>query len=321
MKAKYLLILFLNIGIAQAQQIHLQGSIVDSQSGLRVAKATISVQSKRLFYRADGAGKFEVTSNELVTIDSVGFSCIGYETQKIKARDMKRGIIIKLSPMVNMLHEVKIGVDGPVLIKVGSKEKNNNYMSTTYHTGSDMAEFMEGSKNIKGVIQTVSFYLSNGRRALKGGDVTAPFRIRVFAVDTNSAPGEELTKDVIVVSGRKNNAWFDVDISAYHIQNPDSGFFVAFGLLNLEYYKLRKGAKTTDEFGQPWETIDTLGVRHVLGTRIPADVIAPRLGVTSGGFKNPRAYFSCTTSQNMSWHWEKDYFNRRYLIRATIAPE
>ncbi|MDB5154391.1 MAG: hypothetical protein JWR54_3142 [Mucilaginibacter sp.] len=233
---------------------------------------------------------------------------------------MRRDIIIKLSPMINMLHEVKIGINRPQMIKVGSKEKNSKNMSTM-QTGSDMAQFMEGSKSVKGVIQTVSFYLSNGRGALKGGDVTAPFRIRVFTVDTNGKPDEELSKDIIIVSAKQNNTWFDVDISAYCIQNPDNGFFVAFGMLNHEYYKLKKGAEATNEFGQPWETIDSLGVHHVFGARNTADVITPRLGVTLTELKEPRSYFSCTSLQNMSWHWEKDYFDRHYLIRATIAPE
>ncbi len=134
-------------------------------------------------------------------------------------------------------------------------------------------------------------------------------------------PDEELSKDIIIVSAKQNNTWFDVDISAYCIQNPDNGFFVAFGMLNHEYYNLKKGAEATNEFGQPWETIDSLGVHHVFGARNTADVITPRLGVTLTELKEPRSYFSCTSLQNMSWHWEKDYFDRRYLIRATIAPE
>jgi hypothetical protein len=320
MKILSLFIFLLNITIVSAQQIHLKGSVVDAQTNLPIAAATISVIEKGLFYPANNAGKFDVSSNEMTNTDSVGFSCIGYQTKKIKISDLRLNMSIRLEPMINILQEVKIGVNAPVTITVGSKQKSSKQM-TFPHTGADMAAFMEGSKNIKGSIQTIGFFLSNGRGYLKGGDVTAPFRIRLFAVDTGGKPGLELMKDIIIVSAKKDNAWFEADISAYHIVNPDSGFYASFTLLSYEFYKLKKGADTADASGQRWVTIDTAGIHHDLGARNGADIIAPRLGVCSPEFKQTRSYFTCTTSQDMSWHWEKDIYNPGYMIRATISPE
>jgi hypothetical protein len=321
MKIRCLLILILNITLVHAQQIHLQGSIVDLNSNLPIAGATISIAYKHLFYPTDNKGKFDIENKAIMLADSLSFSCIGYQTQKVKAGDLQPNQVIKLSVSVNMLKEVKIGA--PILIKTGSKEKGGSHVFVR-GTGTDMAAFIDGSEKIKGTIQTVGFYLSNGGRTLEGGslnggDVTAPFRVRVFAVDPDGSPGKELTKDIIIVSAKKSNTWFDVDISQYQIQDPDSGFFVSFTLLTYEYYKLKKGAITTDASGQRWATIDTLGVHHVDAATNTADVITPRLGVQSD--KQTRSYFTTTSLQNMSWHWQKEYDNRSYLIRASIAPE
>jgi hypothetical protein len=320
MKILFLFIFLSSITVAFAQPLHLHGSVVDAQTNRPIAAATISIVEKSLFYPADDAGKFDISSKELLGMDSIAFSCIGYRTKKIKVSDLQINTIIKLEPIVNMLKEVKIGVNTPVTIKVGSKQKSSNEMTWTL-TGTDMAAFMEGSKNVKGFIQTIGFYLSNGRGYLKGGDVTAPFRIKLFAVDVDGKPGEELTKDIIIVSARKDRAWFDIDISAYHIRNPDSGFFVSFTLLNYEYYKVKKGAVTDDGSGERWATIDTSGVRHYFGAWNAADVITPRLGVSSQESKQCRCYFSGTSLQDMSWHWIKDIYHSGYMIRATIAPD
>jgi len=315
-----LLIFVLSLNLAQAQQIHLQGTVTDAQTGQPVSGATISIAGKRLFFPADSTGKFNINNKDLAKSDSVAFSCIGYKTIKMLISEVANDTVIKLAPLVNMLNEVKVGNVEPVYVYVGSKVKSSK-LSVWQHVGEDKATFMEGSKNVKGIIHSVGFYLSNGHKGLKGGDVTAPFRIRLFKVDSTGKPGKEITSDIIITSAKKDDAWFDFDISAYQVHNPDSGFFAAFSLLSIEYYKLKPGARTTDEKGNKYETIDVDGVHHDLGTENAADVIAPRLGVHDFALAQPRSFHSVETLQNMRWHWEPEYNNWEYLIRATIDPE
>jgi hypothetical protein len=308
MKIKYLLILLFNSLYVSAQQVHIMGEIVDVQTNLPVAAATISIVEKNLFYPANNNGEFDIASKQLMDTDSLRFSCIGYKTMKIRIGDMLLKGVVKLFPMINILGEVKINL--PPLINVGCKDDEGKKFTAEW-AGLDQATFMEGSANVKGIINTIGFYLSSGKKSLSGGDVTAPFRIRLFYVDTNGMPGNEITKEVIIVSAKKNNAWFDVDLSAYHIQNPDSGFFASFTLLNYEYYQLRKGAKGTDEFGR----------RYEFGVSNSGDLRTPRLSVISGS-KQPKSYFSVARSlDNWEWHWVKDYFDLCYMIRATIAKD
>ena len=62
-------------------------------------------------------------------------------------------------------------------------------------------------------------------------------------------------------------------------------------------------------------------MHHDLGTENPDDVIALRLGVNDFTLAKPRSFHSVETLQNMTWHWEAEYNNWEYLIRATIEPE
>lgn len=301
MRIKCLLIFVMNITIARAQQIHLQGSVFDEQSALSIANATISIQSKNLFFPCDDAGKFDFTSDKLINTDSVAFSCIGYQTKTIKLSDILPNCTVRLAVLVNVLKEVKISSKPPALINVGSKMRSED-MYSSYLPGMEQAMFIEGSESVKGIIQKVGFYLGNGRLLSNNvGDVTAPFRIRLYEADSGGMPGKELTKDVIVISARKNNAWFDVDISDYHIENPGNGFFAAFCLLDEGFYQVKKGYTST-----------------LLGTAVNSRYIfTPRLGAKKNEFKNVSSYTG--TNGALGWHWHKDPFNYSYMIRASIA--
>jgi CarboxypepD_reg-like domain len=208
MKVKYLLILFLNITIAHAQQIHLKGSIVDAQSGLPIPNATVSVPYKNLFYPTNNEGKYDISDDKIAQTDSIGISCIGYKTQTVRVNNLEPGGTIKLALLVKALQGVKIGINPPALTKCGSKMTSKALWSSWIPL-MEAARFMSGSRNKKGIIQSVGFYLGDGGifDANKGGDVTAPFRVRLYGVDTGGAPGKELTKDVIIVSAKKNNVW------------------------------------------------------------------------------------------------------------------
>lgn len=124
------------------------------------------------------------------------------------------------------------------------------------------------------------------------GDVTAPFRVRLYDVGPNAKPGKELINDVIVVSAKKKNEWCVVDISRYQVEVPGSGFFVSFGLLDRGYYQV--SSKFSGMFSSS------------------AEVKTPRLTLTEHEFKEALSYHG-----NGGGYWHASGNN--YLIRATIA--
>jgi len=320
MKLKFLTLLLLVSSIVKAQQVHLQATIVDAQTNQPVPNTFVSIKlkpnssywqsdnsDKRFYYRADTMGKFNMVTDKITETDSITVSCFNYKTRVIKLSDVEAGHIIKLMRAVKN-PRVNIGQSEPVIISVGSKMQKSGKVCYNVDPGYEDAMFMHGSQDVQGTIKTVGFYVSDGRKS-ENGDATAPFRIRIFKIDTAAGPGEELTKDVIIVAAKKSNAWFDVDISAYNIENPCDGFYVAISMLDSGYYKIKKGAPTLDAMGQPIE----------YGADA-SNIIMPKLGFTEE-FEMPRSYFSINRSgENMTRHWIPDYYNRSYMIRATIMP-
>jgi len=317
MRFKFLTLLILISSIVKAQQIHLQVSIIDAQTNRPVPNTFVSIKLKpnpyywqsynsdrRFYYKADTTGKIDFTTDKVSMDDTITVSCINYQTQLLKLNGIPSNHIIKLTPIVAPL---KYEADHSEVVSVGSKKKTSKNYNAAVDPGYEQAMFMHGSQDIQGIVQTVGFYLGDGSGKSKG-DATAPFRIRLFKIDTAAGPGDELTKDIIITSAKKSDAWFDVDISAYHIESPCDGFYVAISFLDSGYYKIKKGAPTLSFNGQPLE--------YGAG---PQDIMMPRIAHTVDEFEMPRSYFSINRSgENMTRHWQQDYYNFSYMIRATI---
>ncbi len=281
MKFKCLVILLLNISVAYGQQTHLFGYVVDARTGLPVGEATIGIPSKDLFYPTGREGEFNIIDKGIAATDSIHISCIGYQTLRIKSGDLKPRDTIKLFTLVKVLREVRIS-----LFQCGSKMKSQDLWAA-YRPLNEHAMFMFGSKNVKGSIQSIGFYLGNA----EGGNAIAPFRVRIYSVNDDGTPGRELTENLIIISAKKTNAWFDLDISAYAIQNPGNGFFVAFCLIDAKHYKASNGTQ----------------------------LLTPRLGMTENEFKNSQSFRGEYRHKEREWY--KEPFNYNYMIRASIVPE
>ena len=313
------LFLFIALSSAvKAHEIHILLKVLDGKTRRPVPNTFVNVKlkpmsfqsdnsDKRFYYRADTAGKIVFVTDKLKVTDTITVSSLDYQTQVLRVKDVYQNQVINLIPLL----KPQFDVNHNQVFKVGSEKKSGKYYNTIIDPGYENAMYMHGSQEIQGIIQTVGFYLSDGKGDTKG-DVTAPFRIRLFKIDTAGAPGTELTKDIIVTSAKKSNTWCDIDISAYNIESPCEGFYVAFSLLDSGYYRIKKGAPTLDAMGKPLE----------FGA-VPANILMPRLMDTEGEFGIPESYFSLNRSlSDLTRQWQKEYYNKSYLIRATISvPE
>jgi hypothetical protein len=283
--------------LAHTEPIHLQAHIVDAQTEKPIPGATVSVPDKNFFYPADNEGKFTIDDDRLVPEDTLSISCIGYQTVKIPVKAFVSDIAVRLLPIVTVLNEVKVGYKA---IKVGSTLKSG-FGKASFLPGMEVAMFMAGSKSQGGNIKSVGYFLSNGNNILHegNGDVGAPFRIQIYSVDSNGMPGKSLTKDIIIAKAKKNNQWFDVDVSGYNIENQENGFFVAFSLLDRTYYKLSAGYTSNQGFVVRSE-----------------DILTPHLAFSQHEFKESLSYIATKPYNELIWR--KDSFGNNYLIRATI---
>jgi len=297
--------------------MHLRLTVVDGQTNRPIPNTFVSIKLKpnpyywqsensdrRFYYKADTAGKVDILSDKLTDTSTLTVSCLNYQSRILKLSDVPPNHSIKLLPIIK---PQKYKAGHSELVSVGSKNKTAKNANATVDPGYEQAMFMHGSQDMQGIVQTVGFYLVDGSGKAKG-DAAAPFRIRLFKIDTAAGPGEELTKDIIITSAKKGDAWLDVDISAYNIESPCDGFYAAISFLDSGYYKVKKDAPTRDFLGNPLE--------YGAG---PQDIMMPRIAHTVDEFEMPRSYFSINRSgENMTRHWISDYYNFSYMIRATI---
>lgn len=101
----------------------------------------------------------------------------------------------------------------------------------------------------------------------------------------------------------KVNGWFDVDLTAYQIENPERGLFVAFCLLNWDYY------------------VDQNAEKNHKGTGISGEYIkTPRLSFTQSEFKGVGNYSGSERGGAIRWH-KSSLAEQTYLIRAVVAVD
>jgi len=112
---------------------------------------------------------------------------------------------------------------------------------------SQVAVFMENNDKVKGIIKQVSFYIS------KNPAFKAPFRIRIYKVNKDGSPGEDLIFENIIHSAKRKNKWLEIDVSHYRIPIPLGGYFVAMEWIytnNKFFYIQEIGDEKKQVYGQ-----------------------------------------------------------------------
>ena len=150
-KLNIILFLVTLVTIADAQSVVVDARIVDAGTNEVLPNATIFVNhEKSTIANADGEFVIEAEPQEMLTI-----SYVGYKSVKIKAEHV--GSVIKLSPYVVELSEVKVLPLKTILEKVVStlknemaiykKQESNFYYRQTTHNNGECSEYIEAFLN------------------------------------------------------------------------------------------------------------------------------------------------------------------------------
>jgi hypothetical protein len=222
-----MILLSYNYSVCQTVQLH--GRIVDEKTNSTLPFATIEIFSLKTGTCADKDGIFSLSVNSThIDLDTIEFSCLGYEKRKISISDLiKEGnktVSIKERPFIldevivipKKFKTVKIGITD---IKPQSKQITNLY-------NNKIGNFIE-NKGIKmGWINSVSFYID------KEGHPETPFRVRIYDVNKGiNCPGNDILDKNLIVSAR-SSGWFTVDLKKYNIPFPADGIFVMMEWVN-----------------------------------------------------------------------------------------
>jgi hypothetical protein len=199
-------------------------SIVDDQN--KALPYTSVVWNKDLGLVTDSSGKMEIPDISL--IDSLIVQYPGYEQKVYYRADIltTRHLLVKLKQRLIELPEVVVWkAFDHAEFGVTVKKEGFIFFKHNTCTNCQIAVKINGYRS-PAKLDNVSVFLSGS------SEVDLPFRIRVYEMNQDGLPGEDLLDENIVVANYKRGKWNTVDLSAFRVvQLPDSGFFVAMELL------------------------------------------------------------------------------------------
>ncbi|MBN2611836.1 MAG: carboxypeptidase-like regulatory domain-containing protein [Bacteroidales bacterium] len=259
----------------------LSGIVFEQDSITPVSYAAVSVSGRAVGTIADVQGRFEFELTDEFSDDTLAFSMMGYEPYIIPVRSFisHPGKLIVLQTAVYEIKPVKISSKDFKKVTVGNSRNipaGSLYMDTN---GQQAALLVENDKGIDGKLLTVNYYLS------ASGNTDAPFRVRLYAVDTiTGEPGNDMINEIIVVKPDIKRGWYGVDIRKFDICVPENGFFIAMEGVFPNNYDFYTG---DDGF------IDLTGGNQVIEDDAPVSIIyGQRLG-----------YSRNRKDKNNTWHY------------------
>ncbi|MDB5135414.1 MAG: hypothetical protein JWP37_2017 [Mucilaginibacter sp.] len=201
-------------------------TIADSVSAKGIDHATLSINKKR-YYTTNGSGSVDINKTLISQKDSISVSSISYKSVVLRQSiNAKFPDTIKLSQSVNLLKEVKINSSALVNITLEGPNKSHGSHMHLYPNG-EAAQYIPNEGQVTGTITSVEFELNDDLHAIE-----KPFNVEILSRSKDEIfPDTALITDSIIVYNTKKKRRFSVDISRYHIQIPENGFFVVFQTL------------------------------------------------------------------------------------------
>ena len=218
---KTLLFFFLTISLSA----QIKGVVKDSLSGEPIPYVNIWVENETVGTTSEIDGTFSLALKEEKVLV---FSALGYETKKMASTNE----VIFLKPIAYELNEVV--VEQPRFkeeIEIG-----NFHKSAGYHISGDLewsnAKYFkyeltyEETKFVKKIKITTRSKVNN-----------AKFKIRIFSVNKEGYPDNDLLSEDIIVTVKKGKRKNVIDISNFKLVFPKEGLFIAYEVLKIESNK------------------------------------------------------------------------------------
>jgi hypothetical protein len=203
----------------------IKGVVKDSISGEPIPYVNIWVENEAIGTTSETDGSFtlEIKGEKILV-----FSALGYETKRITSNIQT----VVLKPKVMELKEVI--VEQPKFkkeIEIGNFSKPFGYHISGNIEWSN-AKFFKYEDNYDNTKFVKKIKIKTRSRVNN-----AKFKIRIFSVNKEGFPGNDLLDEDIIVTvkkGKKNNL---IDISNFKLVFPEEGLFVAYEVLKIESNK------------------------------------------------------------------------------------
>ncbi|MFC2102573.1 carboxypeptidase-like regulatory domain-containing protein [Bacteroidota bacterium] len=233
MKPVFVSIGFCCLSICCIAQIF-SGRLTDGQSGEAVPYANIGVVGKNIGTASDATGWFELELNPLYDYDTLGVSCIGYETSKMAVHVLKSNakpndrVEIELVPRTYQLKEVTVRPMKSREYILGNFCDPDSPYGNAFYTkqlGTEIGVVIQlPRKNKRAFLKEFRFYV--GRFTYD----KFPVRVNIYSL-LNGLPNRNiLTRQIFVEITSEGE--YRIDLKQYNIVTRDDFF------ISLEFYRV-----------------------------------------------------------------------------------
>ena len=218
---KTLIFLFISFSISA----QIRGVVKDSISGEPIPYVNIWVENETIGTTSETNGSFSLDIKEEKVLV---FSALGYESKKSSSKNE----IILLKPKVFELKEVVI--EQPKFkkeIEIGNFSRPEGYHISGNLDWSNAKYFkyetrFEETKFVKKIKIKTRSKVNN-----------AKFKIRIFSVNKEGYPENDLLSEDIIVTVKKGKRKNVIDVSNFKIDFPKEGLFIVYEVLKIETNK------------------------------------------------------------------------------------
>jgi hypothetical protein len=220
MSSKYLLyslIIFLSTECI-GQNVKLAGRVINDKTKLAIPYASGFLVHQKKYFDANDNGQYSILADQS---DSVGFSCIGFQSRLFSVQELISVNQISLQESVNTLEEVVVRSAVAERIGIVNEKQTTSHLGASYDSKYQIVTLIKIADTSKrGVIKNVLF-------KQKRFDADRPMRLHIYDVNENGYPGVELlNRDVIINKDNFKKGYLTIDVREQNILVNGKAFFV-----------------------------------------------------------------------------------------------
>ncbi len=232
MRAILLIVLFMGVG--HAQEILIEGHVLNSKNETPIPYANISFLKTLKGTSSNDAGYFYVDVPESYLERDVHISALGFKDTILSAKKISKNKKILLKEDSFELEEVVVSQslgDSQVLNPISSYSIKSGFSSA--ETPWVLALYFPNIGAAKKYLEKITVHVQQNSKFKRA---SSKFRLRVFDVDKNTRkPNHDLIRKSIILESSDTEDFVSIDLSSMGIRMPDEGIYVGLEWLFLPF--------------------------------------------------------------------------------------
>ncbi|MFK8061453.1 MAG: carboxypeptidase-like regulatory domain-containing protein [Polaribacter sp.] len=225
-----------------AQKINFSGKLLDVDTKEPIVYANLSFLDSNKGISTTEEGTFSMNLPEKYLNSKIHISCLNYKDTIVFAKDIYRKTLF-LQPLNIVLDEIILTKRIEKSVVLG--EVKNNVQGVHTSGMRMLAKYFPNDKRTKccTYLEKIEIHFSDRKSQRK----KAKFRIRLFSKDQKTGlPKDDILNVNLPIETEEGQKTTVIDISAYNIEMPKKGLFIAFEKLFIPFNQYGKNESDTE---------------------------------------------------------------------------